>query len=213
MSLPQRTYFAGRLPEVSGFTIEQTASWRVLKDDPASLVSAGDLDGVPTVFKRPKLDARKRWLAWFRQPRAVRAFRKNLRLVDDGLPVEMPLLIARRRTDAFALYARIDGRPLDEAAMEPSTDLHPTLRQIGSVLVATTQAGWVHRDAKTTNWMITPAGLPVMVDCDGFAPAGRDRQPTRGLDRLIEDMNERPGFDASHVETLREAFAEAQRRV
>jgi len=167
--------------------------WATLKADPSGRVLAGEIGGVAVVVKWPALPrGSRRWIAPFRPGRPRRAFMKARRLVGIGLPAELPLFLARRGPEAFGCYARIPGRPLADCRRD---DLAEVFRRVGEVLWRTHRLGWVHSDAKLTNWIVTPAGEPVICDCDGLRRDPLRLRPRRGLERVLRDVRAMPAGD------------------
>ena len=162
-----------------------------LKQDAASTVLAREFAGLSLIVKRPTV---RRAIDIVRRSRAARAFGKTVRLRRIGLPTEVPVLLARRGREGVGIYLRVPGETLADVDLERLADRERTLREVGRVLRETASLGWTHLDAKSTNWMITPAGDPVIIDCDGLRRAVLRRQPRRGLERLLRALREHPQY-------------------
>lgn len=204
--------------------------WQIFKQDHSGTVAAGTIEvaGVPlqVVIKRPQPTRPGRALVdLVRRSRARRAWRKTWTLLSVGLPVELPLLVADRRRawgkvgkvgkveDQVALYARVPGQTIKGLALnELAPDVRAgLLRDVGHVLRRTSDLGFNHLDAKTSNWIATPVedGLrAVMLDCDGVRRAVRRpaKPRTRGLDRFLRALRDHPDATESDVEIVRTAF-------
>ena len=178
---------------------------RVLKDDGNSRVVLRD----GLVLKRPTPPVgTRRLLARLRRPRAVRAWLKTVVLQGFGLPVEPPVLCVRRGVEAIGVYREVPGTTLADIDLETLTNREATLEQIGRVLRRTADLGWTHLDAKSTNWMITPDGEPVMLDCDGLRRTPLHTRRRRGLDRLLRALRDHPQFSEDDEQAVLSGFGE-----
>lgn len=190
------------LPDLRGF--EPVSPTRVLKDDPSGRVTLHEVDGSEVVVKSPSPPAgSRRWISPFRKPRAKRAFDKATRLLAAGLPVELPIGLGRQGRRWVGVYALVPGQTL---AGYTGPDRQAVLRRVGRLLRQTTAAGWVHSDAKTTNWIITPDGQPVLCDCDGLKPIVFRARERRGLERVLRDVRTLGTFQPGDEAALLEGF-------
>ena len=201
----QRPWRPAHLPPVTWATFDplSTEGAGVLKRDAASLVLARGHGGLPIVVKRSLV---RRPFLDVRPPRAARAFGKTLSLMRLGLPTEVPVLLARRGRDAVGMYARVPGTTLADVALDTLADRRETMRRLGRVLRETADLGWTHLDAKSTNWIITPNGDPIMLDCDGLRRALVVRRPRRGLDRLLRALREHRDYRLDDEQAVLSGF-------
>lgn len=191
------------LPGYNDFDPTDT-SGPVLKDDGNSRVMLRN----GLVIKRPALPTgTRRWLAPFRKPRAVRAWLKTLALQRIGLPVETPVLFARRGRDAIGVYRLVEGTTLADLDLDTLRNRGETFARIGRVLRQTARLGWTHLDAKSTNWIITPDERPVMIDCDGLRKAVFRARRRRGLECLLRALREHPQHELSDEAAVLRGFA------
>ncbi len=197
----RRPWWPGRRPSLDSFDDQKFVT---LKHDPSGLVTAGTVDGIDVVLKTPASPkGGRRLIAPLRPARAKRAFDKTRLLLNHGLPVEVPIALGRRHATWAALYGRIPGETL---AGYDGPELAHVMNRVGCVLRQTTAAGWVHSDAKLTNWIVTPEGEPVICDCDGLRRQVLRTRARRGLDRVLQDLRQLPQFDKSHEAALLDGF-------
>ena len=193
--------------------------WHRHKGDAASTVVEGDLPGLRIVAKRPAVGSfGKRLISPVRRGRARRAMDKTLWLIGLGLPIERPILVAERRrgrvlVDQIGLYAAVPGTTLKYTPLAP---IEPSVRrafftEVGHVMRRTADAGALHVDAKTSNWIVRPiddGGLaPVLIDADGFERRRSRELPTVGLDRFLRALARQPDATPEDARAVVDAFA------
>lgn len=112
--------------------------------------------------------------------------------------------------DNLVLFERIAGANIDRLdldALSTSARQH-LLRQVGAVLRETERQGFVHRDAKTTNWMAFPDATgqlrPVMLDCYGIRRFGAKRV---GLRRFLKALSRHRAFRAQDAASVCDGYA------
>lgn len=197
-----------------------SGEWEQLKVDNSGVVAAGQIElagrSVQVIAKRPY---RTRWSQWLgdlvRGGRARRTWNKTWELFSRGLPTEVPLLLMEKKLGPLVignlvLFERIPGTnidrlDLDELSTSARQDL---LRQVGAVLRDTERHGFVHRDAKATNWMAFPdaagAFRPVMLDCYGVRRFGGRRA---GLRRFLKALSRHRAFKAQDAASVCDGYA------
>ncbi len=180
---------------------------------PMTLTLAGR--EVEVVVKRP---LRKYWWRWLRDlvrgSDATRIWQKAWQLLAAGLPVEVPLLLARRRRfgytlDALVVFARVPGTTLQQTPLDRLTPENRRLlfERLGRTLRLVERAGYAHLDAKAWNWIVTraPDGtpLPVMLDLDSLRRFGPRKA---GLARLQRALGEKPDTTEADLDHLLRAY-------
>jgi tRNA A-37 threonylcarbamoyl transferase component Bud32 len=175
----------------------------IVKRDASGDVLSGDvvLDGRPVsvIVKRPK---RKSWWRYAmdlpRRSRARRTWIKTWKMLIRDIPCEWPLLMMEKRVlgytiDSVIVFERTPGATL--AAVDLDV-LSPRQRdelfhRTGHVLRRIDDLGFMHADAKSTNWIVfdDPARgpTPVLIDLDGVR---HYRWPMMGIERLLRAMKQ-----------------------
>lgn len=198
--------------------------WRRFKDDPSGRVAGGTVRlgarELAVVAKSPRPKRLSQALAdLFRASRAKRAWRKTWRLIDAGLPMELPLLVAEQRVagrvkNQLGLYAAVPGEVVYHMSLS-ALDLaerEAFFARVGRVLAATSGRGFAHVDAKTVNWIASKhlgQTFPIMLDADGVS---KGRPGNRiGLERFLRALKLHPeatGADAAAVVASFDAAAD-----
>jgi hypothetical protein len=173
--------------------------------------SIRDIDGY--IVKRPAfkngvkgwLQRRRRW------SKALVIWRKTYRLIQRGFVCEQPVLAADRRdglaiADQVVVFRRVEGRTLERFDLASlSRARRDTLMfRIGRVLKQIESLGWSHFDTKTSNWIITPDGNPVLIDLYGLRFY---RWRGFAMKRLLRALKLHEQFDAQDGEMLRAGYA------
>ena len=194
--------------------------WPRFKSDHSGDVTGGTLPlggaECPVVVKRPRATRpHRRGLDLLRPSRARRAWDKTWRLIDAGLPAELPLMLGERLwrrgvvVDQVAVYARVPGVVLREADLDAAGEdaRRRMLAGAGGLLRRVNRLGLCHHDAKTSNWVVHAGRRPILLDCDGVR---RDRLGLRrraGLDRLLRALREHPQYRPGDADAVRAGFA------
>ena len=192
------------------------------KDDASGRVWSASLavDDVllPIVVKQPASSRGGRAVVdRLRRSRVARARDKTLALARHGVPTELPLLTAERRgtsrelLEQLAVYARVAGPTLKEMPLKTceASARAALFEEAGRLLRTTSRLGYVHLDAKTSNWIATPIDggwQPVMIDCDGVRYQPWHRRAGRGLDRFLRALQRHPDFVPSDEQSVRRGF-------
>ena len=114
------------------------------------------------------------------------------------VPCEWPMLLMERRVlgyvvDSILVFERVAGPTLAAVDLDsiPSDQRDELFRRIGEVLRRIDDLGFMHADAKSTNWIAfaDPVGgpSPVSIDLDGVR---HYRWPMMGIDRLLRAMKQ-----------------------
>jgi predicted Ser/Thr protein kinase len=152
------------------------AAMRKLKSDHFGNVWRGDAPGRPFVL-RDTAGARW-WTGWLARSLCRREARALARL--DGLPGTPRLIAADRRT---LRREWIEGRPMQLARPRNAE----YFRAARTLLARLHRRGIAHNDlAKEPNWLVTPTGMPAIVDFQLAIVAPRRGRLFRALAR--EDL-------------------------
>lgn len=202
----------------------------IVKDSPSGLVLRRPLRvGAGTVEVYVKYYRRKRrhkaLIDLFRPSRALRAFRLGHALLTRQIPTALPLAAMERRLgphlreSLLITEAVTPAEPLNRffdrwlsptavarGEIDPRTQRwleREVLRRLGRLLMRLHQAGFAHRDLKSSNLLVWwQRGEPpeiVLIDLDGLSVHGRvsQRRMVQGLMRLNVSLLECPSVTHS----------------
>lgn len=169
---------------------------------------------LPVIVKRPLArDWRRRLRNWLGASRCARAFRMGHAMLHRDLPTARPLAYVERRAgglvhDSLLVTEAVPGgRDLDAAIRAahgalPAREFRGFKREIGTLLVRLLRQfsanGFVHRDCKAQNILLTslPAPRLIWIDLDGVrrVRAPQEADMLRALARLHVSLLDVPGL-------------------
>lgn len=109
-----------------------------------------------------------------RRPKAERATLNALELIDAGIPTAVPVAWGVRRRWGIEASSMLVMEHLTGAVHlgRWNGDRLPVIGRIGRLIGSLHRAGFMHRDLKPTNLLITPDGSPYLIDLDGLRRLG-----------------------------------------
>jgi tRNA A-37 threonylcarbamoyl transferase component Bud32 len=109
-----------------------------------------------------------------RRPKAERATLNALELIDAGIPTAVPVAWGVRRRWGIEASSMLIMEHLTGAVHlgRWNGDRLPVIRRIGRLIGSLHRAGFMHRDLKPTNLLVTPDGSPYLIDLDGLRRLG-----------------------------------------
>lgn len=135
-------------------------------------------------------------------PEQLRRFFRGARIMAElAHPAVVPVREREAEDDGFYYFVMdyVPGGDLRRAVMDgrvTSDDTIPLLLRVGEALAAAHQRGYLHRDVKPTNILLTEQGLPLLTDFDLAAAAdttgGTRTGPLGTLVYAAPEMLERP---------------------
>jgi len=175
----------------------------IVKRDASGDVLSGEvvLNGRPVsvIVKRPRRKSPMRYVMDLpRRSRARRTWIKTWKMLVRGIPCEWPMLLMERRVlgyaaDSVIIFERVPGQTLAATDLDalPPPQRDELFRRTGEVLRRIDDLGFMHADAKSTNWIVFADPVrgpsPVLIDLDGVR---HYRWAMMGIDRLLRAMKQ-----------------------